>query len=141
MEAPIGARVLACMNCGGVWMDGKAYEKVAPHIDADVDLAALAASGAERARDLANSCPECAAVLVRATRSGITLDVCKSHGVWIDRGELQRIASRAGGDAESARKTTPPPPVQSPQGKEDLKKTVSASVALEGALDLIRLFF
>ena len=146
MEAPIGERVLACMSCGGVWMDGAAYKKMASQIDADVvDIAELATSHATRhgstlPQDSANACPDCEGALTRTMRNGVTLDVCKDHGVWFDRGELQSLAARMRGE-ESKRETSRPPAMSQPPAGQDLKKTVAASVAFEGALNLITLFF
>jgi Zn-finger nucleic acid-binding protein len=148
MEAPIGERVLACMSCGGVWMDGAAYKKMASQMESEVlDLAELATSHAERRgatipQDSANACPDCSISLTRTTRSGVTLDVCKDHGVWFDRGELQALAARVRGE-ESKRETSRPPPITETTNAnmQDLKKTVAATVAFEGALNLITLFF
>jgi Zn-finger nucleic acid-binding protein len=148
MEAPIGARVLACMSCGGVWMDGAAYKKMASQIESEVvDVAELASTRADRAgapipQDSANACPDCSGSLLRTMRNGVTLDVCKDHGVWFDRGELQAIAARMRGE-ESKRETSRPPPITDDgnQKGQDLKKTVAASIAFEGALNLITLFF
>ena len=47
-------------------------------------------------------CPECAQLMHRvnfAKCSGIILDVCKGHGTWFDRDELQHIVEfiRTGG--------------------------------------------
>jgi Zn-finger nucleic acid-binding protein len=51
-------------------------------------------------------CPTCTKLMNRtnfAQASGVILDVCKQHGVWLDRGELQRVMGfvDAGGMAVS----------------------------------------
>lgn len=40
-------------------------------------------------------CPRCAMSLIEAHRAGIPVDTCLGcGGVWLDRGELSRIAER-----------------------------------------------
>ena len=41
-------------------------------------------------------CPNCSETLVMADRSGVEIDYCpKCRGVWLDRGELDKILERA----------------------------------------------
>lgn len=68
-------------------------------------------------------CPHCAdATLTMTERHGIEIDYCpKCRGVWLDRGELDKIIERAaGGSAASARPATPPPapPTRAPDYSE-----------------------
>lgn len=50
-------------------------------------------------------CPICKLPLVMSDRQGVEIDYCpQCRGVWLDRGELDKIIERAG--AEQA----PPPP-------------------------------
>lgn len=43
-------------------------------------------------------CPNCAEVLVMAERQGIEIDYCpKCRGVWLDKGELDKIIERSQG--------------------------------------------
>ena len=55
-------------------------------------------------------CPVCKTEhLTMAERSGIEIDYCpKCRGVWLDRGELDKIIERAAGDV------APPPPQARP---------------------------
>jgi Zn-finger nucleic acid-binding protein len=40
-------------------------------------------------------CPRCSAPLTQVRRAGIAIDICPGcRGVWLDRGELARIATR-----------------------------------------------
>lgn len=56
-------------------------------------------------------CPIDGTQLVIAERSGVEIDYCpQCRGVWLDRGELDKIIERAGVSA-------PPPPPQ--RGYED----------------------
>ncbi len=50
-------------------------------------------------------CPRCdVEVLVEKTRDGVTIDVCPAcRGVWLDRGELERLIARAQEPAEDRR--------------------------------------
>jgi Zn-finger nucleic acid-binding protein len=63
-------------------------------------------------------CPVDNETLVMADRSGVEIDYCpKCRGVWLDRGELDKIIERAaGGPGLQAQPAPPPPPqVQPPQ--------------------------
>ena len=59
------------------------------------------------------SCPVDGTTLVMSERSGIEIDYCPScRGVWLDRGELDKIIER---NAEQQQPAAPPPPQQAPQ--------------------------
>ena len=66
-------------------------------------------------------CPNDGTVLVMSERSGIEIDYCPTcRGVWLDRGELDKIIERDArefGQAASAAQApaTPPAPPQAPQ--------------------------
>jgi Zn-finger nucleic acid-binding protein len=60
-------------------------------------------------------CPRCGVGLAMSERQGIEIDYCpQCRGVWLDRGELDKIVERA----ETAQQPAPPtrPPVGSPAG-------------------------
>ncbi|MCP2370972.1 hypothetical protein BJ978_001648 [Agromyces terreus] len=68
-------------------------------------------------------CPNDGAVLVMSERSGIEIDYCPTcRGVWLDRGELDKIIERAAGDfgaapvapAAPAAPAAPPQPAYQP---------------------------
>ena len=49
-------------------------------------------------------CPVCDATLVMSNRNGVEIDYCPScRGVWLDRGELDKIIERASGYTEPSR--------------------------------------
>ena len=49
-------------------------------------------------------CPICAVALTMADRQGIEIDYCpKCRGVWLDRGELDKIMERAAQERPAAR--------------------------------------
>jgi uncharacterized protein len=59
-------------------------------------------------------CPVCKVPLVMSDRQGVEIDYCpQCRGVWLDRGELDKIIER------SATEQAPPPPRQtaSPQAE------------------------
>jgi Zn-finger nucleic acid-binding protein len=60
-------------------------------------------------------CPACTSVaLVMSERQGIEIDYCpECRGVWLDRGELDKIIQRSG--AEVAPQPAPPPQAPPPQ--------------------------
>ena len=60
-------------------------------------------------------CPTDGATLVMSERSGIEIDYCPTcRGVWLDRGELDKIIERSLGQPSS-----PPPPQAAPSHERD----------------------
>ena len=65
-------------------------------------------------------CPVCQVPLVMSDRQGVEIDYCpQCRGVWLDRGELDKIIERSAADtapALSAPQAPPPPqPGYAPQ--------------------------
>jgi Zn-finger nucleic acid-binding protein len=59
-------------------------------------------------------CPTDGAVLVMSERNGIEIDYCPTcRGVWLDRGELDKIIERS--MTQPAPQHSSPPPQQQPQ--------------------------
>jgi Zn-finger nucleic acid-binding protein len=53
-------------------------------------------------------CPVCKVPLVMSERQGVEIDYCPTcRGVWLDRGELDKIVERAAAEAQPA--ASPPP--------------------------------
>lgn len=49
-------------------------------------------------------CPNCNASLVMSERSGVEIDYCpECRGVWLDRGELDKIIERASPNNQNTR--------------------------------------
>lgn len=49
------------------------------------------------------NCPHCNVALVMTERSGVEIDYCpKCRGVWLDRGELDKIIERVDGQEQPA---------------------------------------
>ncbi|HEX8322888.1 MAG TPA: zf-TFIIB domain-containing protein [Tepidisphaeraceae bacterium] len=66
-------------------------------------------------------CPVCPqSTLTISERQGIEIDYCPTcRGVWLDRGELDKIIERADTYREPARTAEMPPPVQQRPMKPD----------------------
>ncbi|MDE1979932.1 MAG: zf-TFIIB domain-containing protein [Thiomonas sp.] len=71
------------------------------------------------------NCPHCAeTTLVMAERHGIEIDYCpKCRGVWLDRGELDKIIERAAAAEQAAapRATSHQPVVSQPARQPDFE--------------------
>ncbi|ACV26247.1 TFIIB-type zinc ribbon-containing protein [Kangiella koreensis] len=65
-------------------------------------------------------CPVCdGADLVMTSREGIEIDYCpKCRGVWLDRGELDKIIERSA-PAAAPQATNPQPHAQEPRYRDD----------------------
>lgn len=64
-------------------------------------------------------CPNCNVALVMSERQGIEIDYCPDcRGVWLDRGELDKIVQRSTDDSAPAAAPTQPAaqPTPPPQG-------------------------
>jgi hypothetical protein len=66
-------------------------------------------------------CPHCPDTrLVMSDRQGIEIDYCPNcRGIWLDRGELDKLIERAAGPADvrpsaASQPVAPPPPQQQP---------------------------
>jgi uncharacterized protein len=61
-------------------------------------------------------CPACKTDLVMTERQNIEIDYCpKCRGVWLDRGELDKIIERSA--VAEAPAAAPPPPQPQPQAQ------------------------
>ena len=63
-------------------------------------------------------CPNCRVDLVMSERQGVEIDYCpRCRGVWLDRGELDKILERSAAElaqAQSAAQPMAPPPMAAP---------------------------
>ena len=95
-----GTRIRECGSCGGIWLDTETFQKICSEREQQ-EKALVYPSPASAAEPLTPEkyyipCPECGVLMNRknfAACSGVVLDVCKSHGIWFDRLELQRIVT------------------------------------------------
>jgi Zn-finger nucleic acid-binding protein len=65
-------------------------------------------------------CPNDGAVLTMSERSGVEIDYCpECRGVWLDRGELDKILDRAAAESPAAPAPSPSPPTALQRGYEE----------------------
>jgi Zn-finger nucleic acid-binding protein len=91
--------VRECEACGGIWIDPEALQRICDQREEHAAVtSALAARVPSRPAptDAVHyvPCPCCTKIMNRVNfskSSGVIVDVCKKHGVWLDRGELQRV--------------------------------------------------
>jgi len=63
----------------------------------------------------AMSCPVCRVPLAMSDRQGIEIDYCpQCRGVWLDRGELDKLIERSAPQAAPAVQQPAPPPTAAP---------------------------
>jgi len=71
------------------------------------------AGGPARGAGAGLLCPACRVDLVMSERQGVEIDYCpRCRGVWLDRGELDKILERSA--AELPAGAPPPPPLSQP---------------------------
>jgi Zn-finger nucleic acid-binding protein len=106
----VGVSVDICANCRGMWLDRGELEKLVIQVgererkkgpaaqctETSTGIATRTAGLATRTRrEGILRCPRCATPLKEARQDGVRLDACGGcHGVWLDRGELERIKTR-----------------------------------------------
>lgn len=91
----------ACPDGHGSWLDGERLIAIVKRRDEDRSTAeedaALAQTSPANLESIAEdqrTCPSCGSQmrkLVYAYQSGVVIDVCDVHGIWLDQGELERI--------------------------------------------------
>ena len=92
-----------CPQCFGVWGDAVSFDRICIGRERQADL--LKPGPKPRIFPAAvrhRRCPVCGSLMNRFNfmhASGVIIDQCKSHGVWFDRDELQRVIDfvQAGG--------------------------------------------
>jgi len=89
----------SCTACGGLWLDPLSLQHL---VETREERAGVLTAVTTRiptrtaAPDVIRyvPCPVCTKLMNRvnfASSSGVVMDVCKQDGVWLDRGELQRV--------------------------------------------------
>jgi len=96
-----------CDECGGMWMDSASFTQVLEQVKNQEFLVPpnTPKSTFESAIRYVK-CPACQTLMNRQNFmkiSGVMIDSCYAHGVWLDRDELYQIVSfiRAGGLVEA----------------------------------------
>lgn len=104
MLADIGGTIIyECGRCGGFWLETETFQKICVDKDQQERIIVYPSQAKpvkrepdERPKKFYIPCPECGELMNQknfAGCSGILIDSCKSHGVWLDRQELQKIVN------------------------------------------------
>jgi Zn-finger nucleic acid-binding protein len=105
-----GTLVQECPRCRGFFIEHEtlariAREELEPRSDEERQAAADAALGRSYVGDAstvsARRCSACGELMQRypyAFSSGVIVDGCSTHGIWLDLGELERIEAWAEAD-------------------------------------------
>ncbi len=111
----VGATTLReCARCSGLWVDVAAFEHICADREQQSTVLGAASPVPQATKDFDGGkrvryvpCPVCGQLMNRvnfARCSGVVVDVCKGHGTWFDRNELQQIVEFIrGGGLEAAR--------------------------------------
>jgi Zn-finger nucleic acid-binding protein len=97
-----------CGNCAGLWLKQEDLESICERADTQELVArAIAEAVPTRPVDAGKGptyvpCPTCGSLMTRRNfggASGVLIDLCRGHGVWLDHRELERILAfvRQGG--------------------------------------------
>jgi Zn-finger nucleic acid-binding protein len=88
-----------CPSCGGMWLSVTAFDNVCSNQAAQTAATGLALpppmplkSDAEHVHYI--SCPQCGNMMNRmnyAGGSGVIINICRAHGIWLDHDELHQI--------------------------------------------------
>lgn len=92
-------RVSECAECGGLWLDPAVLQTLCNDRQRHSDVIATLSARAAPRNVIADvvryaPCPTCAKLMNRtnfAHISGVIIDVCRDHGIWLDRGELEHV--------------------------------------------------
>jgi Zn-finger nucleic acid-binding protein len=108
-----GTAARECAACGGLWLDPESLQRLSDAREERSDVVSVLAARIPTTTippDVVRyvPCPRCNRLMNRknfAQSSGVVLDVCAKHGVWLDRGELERVLGFvSGGGLSRARK-------------------------------------
>jgi Zn-finger nucleic acid-binding protein len=96
-----------CATCGGLWLDPASLQRLCDAREERASIVSMLAARVPATKATSDPiryvpCPRCGKLMNRvnfAHSSGVILDVCKTDGVWLDRGELERVVGfvEAGG--------------------------------------------
>ena len=90
-----------CARCGGLFLSREAFEAVTHGAEARASVLAVDGDRAPEpqkvpARFRYRKCPVCRGLMNRTnygSGSGVILDVCRTHGIFLDRGELTAVVA------------------------------------------------
>lgn len=91
-----------CTGCGGLFVEHEVLERATRAADGRRGVRLRAVTASKTAAPAAPKtdasfylpCPRCASTMNRKNFgrfSGVVVDVCQKHGVWLDRNEIERV--------------------------------------------------
>src|SRR5688572_32846233 len=90
--------VAECSGCAGLWVTTEVLEQLCRRAHLPDSIAASSLEDYRRSepdtRAVYLRCPDCTTLMMRrtiATGTGVIVDTCKRHGLWLDHGELEKI--------------------------------------------------
>ena len=96
-----GTLIHECNTCGGIWLDPESFQRINTNKEQQEKLLAYhfpaeptQLNTEARPDRYYIPCPACGELMNRknfAGCSGTVIDICKQHGIWFDRQELQAI--------------------------------------------------
>jgi len=129
------AKLLACRDCGGVWIDRADAQRILEHKPGALQHILLTQRVAAKARvgydiETPVRCPFDAEPLTKAEVDGVLVDSCPIHGTWFDAGEVHRVAN-----ASTTRADNPSAPERSwelPRSRESSSTSGTAGSVVDG---------
>lgn len=102
--------VLECDRCAGIWLGQRIFELLEQRARTEASSLTQPTKPEPRSQEgrFYRRCVVCDRLMHRENyrrRSGIVVDVCREHGIWFDRGELEQILDwvRTGGPEQAER--------------------------------------
>jgi Zn-finger nucleic acid-binding protein len=91
-----GSIIDICPECAGLWFDAEEFGYHASERDTFTDptIPRVYLKHPLEEKKSYLKCVRCEAVMVRRNFrkiSGVLIDICRDHGVWLDAGELEQI--------------------------------------------------
>jgi Zn-finger nucleic acid-binding protein len=92
--------LVECGNCAGMWLAPELFDAICEQADKEDLVRRHLSSAAAPKVDASHgkpgylACVECGDLMVRKNfggTSGVIIDLCRGHGIWLDHRELERI--------------------------------------------------
>ena len=85
-----------CPSCSGVWLDSQEFTHLTSERDVydDASIPRRFKKKPVNGKEAYLPCPVCGDLMSRKnfkTISGVLIDICRHHGIWLDAGELEQI--------------------------------------------------
>lgn len=128
-----GASLHACGGCGGMFVGARAWCMFLERPDLVTAIEKRLPKRGQTPNELVGmvTCASCASQMERgrfAASSGVVVDVCTRHGVWLDEGELGRVADYARSPQRTVDAPESHPVVQAMQEERMRIAAVAASI-------------